>query len=123
MRQKRGQKEGDGATWKFGKQRVYVYVFGRFVCKKLALHVVGPADPLVTAMSGPTTKMRTSTQSGLFGVKLNDVMARPTQKSIPTVLRDLFVHLQRTGMPSRALTRHLAWLIFVAIVMYIMSRC
>lgn len=34
---------------------------------------------------------------GVFGIKLNDVMARPTQKGIPSVLRDLFVQLQRTG--------------------------
>jgi serine/threonine protein phosphatase PrpC len=48
---------------------------------------------------------KASAHSGLFGVKLNDVMARPTQKSIPTVLRDLFVHLQRTGLHQDGLFR------------------
>jgi hypothetical protein len=48
-------------------------------------------------MSSQTGYSKSGVSHGIFGVKLNDVMARPTQKTIPTVLRDLFVHLQRNG--------------------------
>lgn len=46
----------------------------------------------------------------IFGVNLCDVMSRPTQKIVPTVIKEMFLNLQKNGIKNIAFVAFLGYL-------------